>query len=55
MKMVQRICVFAVLTIGVVLAQGNAARMAKEVRHELVMLPYLDVFDNLAYKVEGAP
>jgi hyperosmotically inducible protein len=28
-------------------------RIQKEVRHELVMLPYLDVFDNLAYKVEG--
>jgi len=29
------------------------ARLQKEVRHELVMLPYLTVFDNLAYKVEG--
>jgi hyperosmotically inducible periplasmic protein len=28
-------------------------RIQKEVRHELVMLPYLDVFDNLAYKVDG--
>lgn len=28
-------------------------RIQKEVRHELVMLPYLDVFDNLTYKVEG--
>jgi len=28
-------------------------RIQKEVRHELVMLPYLGVFDNLAYKVEG--
>src|SRR6185369_7761930 len=25
----------------------------KEVRHELVMLPYLGVFDNLAFKVDG--
>src|SRR5262249_44339475 len=25
----------------------------KEVRHELLMLPYLGVFDNLAYKVDG--
>lgn len=25
----------------------------KEVRHELVMLPYLSVFDNLEYKVDG--
>jgi len=29
-------------------------RLAKEVRHELVMLPYYGVFDNLAYKINGA-
>lgn len=37
-------------------AQPSAAateRITKEVRHELLMLPYLDVFDNLAYKVDG--
>ena len=28
-------------------------RIQKEVRHELVMLPYLNVFDNLAFKVDG--
>jgi hyperosmotically inducible protein len=28
-------------------------RITKEVRHELVTLPYYGVFDNLAYKVEG--
>jgi hyperosmotically inducible protein len=28
-------------------------RITKEVHHELVMLPYYSVFDNLAYKVEG--
>jgi hyperosmotically inducible protein len=28
-------------------------RIAKEVRHELVTLPYYSVFDDLAYKVEG--
>ena len=28
-------------------------RIQKEVRHELLMLPRLGVFDNLAYKVEG--
>lgn len=27
-------------------------RLIKEVRHELVMLPYYGVFDNLAYKVD---
>jgi len=28
-------------------------RIQKEVRHELLMLPYLTVFDNLGYKVDG--
>lgn len=28
-------------------------RLARAVRHELVMLPYYGVFDNLAFKVEG--
>jgi hyperosmotically inducible protein len=28
-------------------------RLQKEVRHELVMLPFYDVFDNFEYKVEG--
>src|ERR1051326_4468659 len=41
---------------------GNAAqqvgnpgeeRLMREVRHELVMLPYYGVFDNLAYRVDG--
>lgn len=31
-----------------------AQRIQKEVRHELIMLPYLGVFDNLAYKVNGS-
>ncbi len=29
-------------------------RLTKEVRHELVMLPYYGVFDNLAYRVDGS-
>src|SRR5882757_5281172 len=41
-----------------VLAQQDQSRrsndrITKEVRHELLMLPYLGVFDNLAYKVDG--
>ncbi len=34
-------------------AQESDDRLAREVRHELVMLPYFDVFDNLEFKVEG--
>jgi len=31
----------------------SAERITREVRHELVMLPYYGIFDNLAYKVDG--
>lgn len=36
-------------------ATGGAGtdRISREVRHELVMLPYYGVFDNLAYRVDG--
>jgi hypothetical protein len=35
------------------LTQKSFDRIMKEVRHELVMLPYYGVFDNLAYKVDA--
>jgi len=28
-------------------------RIQREVRHEILMLPYFDVFDNITFKVEG--
>jgi hyperosmotically inducible periplasmic protein len=34
-------------------SEKASQRIQKEVRHELLMLPYVTVFDNLAYKVEG--
>ena len=34
------------------LSQKGVDRIVKEVRHELVMLPFYGVFDNLAYKVD---
>ncbi|HMC63073.1 MAG TPA: BON domain-containing protein [Candidatus Solibacter sp.] len=34
------------------LPAGND-RITREVRHELVMLPYYGVFDNMAYRVDG--
>ena len=33
--------------------QQAEQRLQREVRHQLLLLPYLSVFDNLAYKVEG--
>ena len=31
----------------------SEARITREVRHALLMLPYFGVFDNIAFKVEG--
>lgn len=55
------VLVCAVLVCGLpALAQQRAEpsgrgteRIEREVRHELLMLPFLGVFDNLAYKVNG--
>jgi hyperosmotically inducible protein len=37
-------------------AVGDAAssRLEREVRHELLMLPYRSIFDNLAFRVDGS-
>jgi hyperosmotically inducible periplasmic protein len=42
--------------IGTPAGSGNRAqdRITREVRHELVMLPYYGVFDNLTYRVDGS-
>jgi hyperosmotically inducible periplasmic protein len=32
---------------------GNQTWLMNEVRHQLVLLPYYSVFDNLAYRVDG--
>jgi hyperosmotically inducible periplasmic protein len=34
-------------------AIGNHGNLANQVRHELVMLPYYSIFDNLGYRVDG--
>jgi len=36
------------------LSPRGEERIQREVRHELVMLPYYGVFDNLSYRVNGA-
>lgn len=50
----------AVLTSITVLAQDNRtyspkaqARITKEVRHQILMLPEFGVFDNIAFKLDG--
>src|SRR6195256_6672530 len=54
------VAVAAVMCLTLARAQQGAPasdkavqRITKEVRHELLMLPYLDVFDYLAFKVDG--
>jgi hyperosmotically inducible protein len=48
----------ASLAFSALLAQDQNSpayqRLVKEVRHELVMLPRLNTFDNLEFKVDGA-
>jgi hyperosmotically inducible protein len=49
--------VLALVTITLIaqsVSQKGEERIAREVRHELVMLPYYDVFDNLTYRVDGS-
>jgi hyperosmotically inducible periplasmic protein len=38
---------------GSVVPAPAVQRIEKEVRHEILMLPFFDVFDNIAYKVDG--
>ncbi len=53
------------LSVGLASAQSNhqdpyihgpqgEARLVQEVRHELVMLPYYSIFDDLGFRVEGS-
>ncbi len=41
----------AVLILPLAAAAQGEARLVREVRHSLLMLPYYDVFDNLEFKV----
>jgi hyperosmotically inducible protein len=48
--------VFTALTLSAdqrQVSERAVQRIQKEVRHELLMLPYVNVFDNLAFKVDG--
>lgn len=39
---------------GAPLSERGQERVLREVRHELVTLPYYGVFDNLSYRVDGS-
>ena|SRR5437899_1309727 len=62
-SLTSRVLMLAVCIASIPAFQGNAlaaakasergrTRLEREVRHELVMLPYYSVFDNLAYRVD---
>jgi len=52
LRIVTAILLFSVLSNGQVPA-GRLTPLEREVRHELVMLPYLGVFDNVTFRVDG--
>jgi hyperosmotically inducible protein len=50
---------FLLVTLGFAQDRGQPSarsqeRITKEVRHEILMLPYFGVFDNIAFKVDGS-
>jgi hyperosmotically inducible protein len=52
------VTLFALATLGLAQDRDQAParsqeRIIREVRHELLMLPYFSVFDSIAFKVEG--
>jgi len=49
-----RLLVLVCMAFSLAAADKATDRLVKEVRHELVMLPYYTVFDNLSYRVDGA-
>jgi hyperosmotically inducible protein len=55
MKASALVLLFGLMTAGwqTASAQASVERITKEVRHELVLLPYYGVFDFLAYKVSA--
>jgi hyperosmotically inducible protein len=36
------------------LKEGNQSRLVQQVRHELLMLPYYSIFDDLGFRVNGS-
>src|SRR5437764_12205726 len=46
-------CSFVIGIPGSAKDNGENSRLARQVRHELVTLPYYSVFDNLAFRIDG--
>ncbi len=52
------VALLALASLGIAQDRGQASaktqeRIIREVRHELLMLPYFGVFDYIAFKVDG--
>jgi hyperosmotically inducible protein len=55
LRMFPTLIAAAALTAGLAAAaESDANRITREVHHELVMLPYYGVFDNMSYRVDGS-
>ncbi|MDR3704124.1 MAG: BON domain-containing protein [Candidatus Sulfopaludibacter sp.] len=52
--MKQRSAFLCAFVLSLAAAAQPADRLIREVRHELVMLPYYGVFDNLTYRVDDS-
>lgn len=53
------VVLFSLATLGLAQDRGQPSsksqdRITREVRHELLMLPYFGVFDNIAFRVDGS-
>ena len=60
MKMINKTLIAAALTtaltVGSAMAQpavDDSQRLQKKVRHELIMMPFFSVFDNLSYRIDN--
>ncbi len=61
-RMTLLVCLFTLFTFNLKAQNGQGDqpsaksedRIVREVRHELLMLPYFGVFDNITYKVDGS-
>ena len=49
----QKMILAFALTVASVAAADPSTRLERQIRHELVMLPYYGVFDRLVYSVNG--
>jgi hyperosmotically inducible protein len=52
-KLALTIAAAALVALPALAGTGNQKDLSQQVRHELVMLPYYSIFDNIGYRVDG--